>query len=198
VSVARGWLIGVGLLVAAWFVAAATPDAEQRMTEPFRVTAEIGAPAIGDNIAVTVRDVVLSEGVTAGAWSAEGNWLVVDLEAWTTRSEVPGQIGAAYLVIGDLTLSASERPTSRDSAASIFRARLHVDIPQEGSLAFELPADLAPDAVAVVQLAQDNSAGRGNPALSLEGDSVIELRVPLAGLAEVSDRALLTTGWVNP
>lgn len=194
----RGWLVGILLLVAAWFVAAATPDGEARMTDPFRVTASLGTPAVGDNLAVTIREVVVSDGVTAsGGWQAGGTWVVVDLDAWTVRTETPGAIGVAYLVLPDRTIAASERPLTLDRTATLLDSRLHVDIPQAGSLAFEVPAD-AVTGSAVLQLAQDNGAGPGDPALSLEGDSVIELPLSLSELPRVSDRALVRTGWVSP
>lgn len=194
----RGWLLGILLLVAAWFVAAATPDGEARMTDPFPVTASVGVPAAGDNLAVTIHEVVLSDGVTAsGGWQAGGTWVVVDLDAWTVRTESPGRIGVAYLVLDDRTIAASERPLTHDGAATILDARLHVDVPQTGSLAFELPAN-AVEGTAVLQIAQDNGAGAGDPTLSLEGDTVIELTVSLAELPRVSDRELVRTDWLRP
>ena len=195
---ARGWLVGVLLLVAAWFVAAATPDGEARMTDPFRVTASLGTPAAGDNLAVTIHEAVVSDGVTASSgWQAAGTWVVVDLDAWAVRTESPGSIGVAYLVLADRTIAASERPLTLDRASTLLDSRLHVDVPQTGSLAFEVPAD-AVAGTAVLQIAQDNGAGAGDPSLSLEGDSVIELPLLLSDLPRVSDRALVRTDWVTP
>jgi len=194
----RGWLLGVLLLIAAWFVAAATPDGEALMTDPFTVTAAVGAPAVGDNLAVNIREIVVSDGVSAsGGWQATGTWVVVDLDAWTVRTESPGRIGVAYLVLAHRTIAASERPLTHDSAATILDARLHVDVPQKGSLAFEIPAD-AVRGTAVLQIAQDNGAGAGDPTLSLEGGSVIELPLSLSDLPTVSGRALTPTDWVDP
>lgn len=194
----RGWLLGILLLVAAWFVAAATPDGEARMTDPFRVTASLGTPAAGDNLAVTIHEAVVSDGVTASSgWQAAGTWVVVDLDAWAVRTESPGSIGVAYLVLADRTIAASERPLTLDRASTLLDSRLHVDVPQTGSLAFEVPAD-AVAGTAVLQIAQDNGAGAGDPSLSLEGDSVIELPLSLSDLPRVSDRALVRTDWVTP
>lgn len=194
----RAWLLGLLLLVAAWFVAAATPDGEARITDPFPVAASPGTPAVGDNIAVTIHDVVVSDGVTsATGWSAAGTWLVVDLDAWAVKTEAPGFIGGAYLVFPDRTFSASERPTVRDTTASLLKARLHVDLPQSGSIAFELPSD-AVTGDAVLQLAQTNLAGPTDPAASILGDSVIEVPVALGDLDRVSNRELRRTGWMTP
>jgi len=50
----------------------------------------------------------------------------------------------------------------------------------------------------VLQIAQDNGAGAGDPTLSLEGGSVIELPLSLSDLPTVSGRALTPTDWVDP
>ena len=47
------WAIGVGLVSAAWGVAAITP-AEEKREAPFDVVVEVEEPGIGRNIAVTV------------------------------------------------------------------------------------------------------------------------------------------------
>lgn len=168
------------------------------MTDPFRVTATRDETAEGRNIAVTIHDVVVSDGVTTDSgWSATGTWLVVDLDAWALRTESPASIRAAYLLFADRIVSASERPTARDSAGSLLNAPLRVDIPQSGSIAFEIPADaVAQDAV--LQLAQGNTVGPTDPALSIEGDSVIELPLSLGDIDRVTQRELLRTEWTGP
>lgn len=194
----RAWLLGLLLLVAAWFVAAATPDGEARITDPFPVAASPGTPAVGDNIAVTIHDVVVSDGVTSETgWSATGTWLVVDLDAWAVKTETRGALGAAYLVLADRTLSASERPGARNNTTSLLKARLHVGVPQSGSIAFELPADVT-TGTAVLQVAQNNGAGATDPSLSLEGDSAIQLPLVLKDLDRVTARELRRTDWVTP
>lgn len=182
------WPLGVALVVAAWFVSGATPDGEERITDPFPVAAEIGRTAEGRNLAVTVHEATLADRVTSGGWHAEGTWLVIELDAWTTRTEAPGSLGAAFLVAGDRTFRASERPGAYDPSASLLRAGLHLGVPQSGSLAFELPADAA-DGEATLRLGLSEQ---------LAGDSVIEVAIDLAAVPHAAEVELPVTEWATP
>jgi len=174
------WTIGIGCVVIAWFVALVTPDADTAQA-PFVVSAAVGESATGRNIEVTVTDVRRAEHVAAGGWSAEGNWVVVDVEAASVLSEV--QLNRAVLVVDGTQFSASERPDS------IRQASLTAGIPLSGSLAFELPEGLdAGDASLEIALAP-----RGDTRL----DSMIVLPFELAEVAEVGDTELLATEWTN-
>jgi hypothetical protein len=188
------WATAVALLVAAWLVAAVTPDGEQRMADPFRVSAEIGTPAEGRNVGVTIRNLTLADRVTTGGWFAEGTWLVVELDAWAVHTELPASLGVAYLVLGDRTFAASERPGGYDTDASLYGTGLRVGFPQSGSLAFELPEDAATES-GTLQLALGLTSSAIDPEPSLQGDSVIELPVDLATLPHVAERALPPTEW---
>ncbi|HYI52296.1 MAG TPA: hypothetical protein VEX42_12075 [Microbacterium sp.] len=129
------WAVGAGLVAAAWGVAAVTPadDAEEA---PFPVVVELGDRGVGRNIAVTVTDVRRVESVSAGEWSAEGNWVVVDLDAEAVQSEFGTLLTLATLQVDGRTFRASERPES------LLRGGLSVGIPLSGSVAFELPEGL--------------------------------------------------------
>ncbi|MBD3940661.1 hypothetical protein IF188_02980 [Microbacterium sp. NEAU-LLC] len=176
------WTIGLIFIVAAWFVSLATPGDVQKKA-PFEVPATIGQAATGRNIAVTFTDLRRADTVNATAWSAEGNWLVVDLDAEAVLTETGASLRSAQLRIDGKQFDASERPKS------FYRGALHVGVPQSGSLAFELPADLR--------------AGEGRIELALNGvnpelDSMIVLTIDLADVPAVDETDLLTTGWTNP
>lgn len=129
------WAAGAGLVAAAWGVAAITPapDAEE---EPFVVAAAVGERAVGRNIAITVTDVTRASDVRAGEWRAEGNWVVVDLDAEAVVSEKGCLLALATLEVDGRTYRASERPES------FLGESLSVGVPQSGSVAFELADDV--------------------------------------------------------
>ena len=174
------WAVGIGLVVAAWGVAAITP-VEERREAPFEVRAAVGEAGVGRNIAVTVDDVSRSEKVTSGRWVMEGNWIVVDLDVAAVTSESGVKLGNIALVVDGVTFSASERPPSLRNAA------LHAGVPQSGSVVFELPKDL--------------DSGRGEIRFSLNTndrlDSVIVVPIDLSELSTVKNAELVKTHWSN-
>jgi hypothetical protein len=175
------WAIGAGLIVIAWFVALVTPGEEQAQA-PFVVAATLDEPAVGRNLAVTITDVRRAPEVSAAdGWAAEGNWLVVDLQAESFISE-GGVISHAMVQIDGVQFSASDRPDS------LLDAALTAGIPQTGSLAFELPEDLTAGA-ARLELAL---------ATDVRLDSMIVLSFDLAEVPFVDDTELIETGWANP
>lgn len=179
---ARLWALAATLLVAAWFVALGTPDRDAA-TAPFTVTAQLGQEASGRNIAVTVDQVRLAtEGVSDGSgWSAGGTWLVVDLSAQATVTEVAANLSYARLHLGADLYQASERPRS------LARSPLAVDIPRSGTLAFEVP----PEAV----------TGRAVLTLGLSVDprldSVIELPIDLDTVPREAEIAWERPDWTK-
>ncbi|MFB7894459.1 hypothetical protein ACFC1I_19810 [Microbacterium sp. NPDC056044] len=177
------WALAAAFLVTAWFVALATPGEEQAQS-PFVVTAAIDEPATGRNLEATVVDIRRAAEVRAhdGRWAAEGNWVVVDLEVAAVTTERFARLGHAMLEIDGVRYSASDRP------ASLVRAQLAAGIPQTGSLAFELPADLD-SGHAVLELAL-----RSDTRL----DSMIVLPFDVADAARVARAELGETGWANP
>ncbi|MFD4960101.1 hypothetical protein [Microbacterium sp. NPDC058389] len=176
------WTIGVSCIVAAWFAALVTPGTEEAQA-PFEVPASIGETVTGRNLVVTVTDLRRASEVSAHGWTAEGNWLVVDLDARSVLTEHLTSLTHTELVIDGIRFGASDRP---DSLAE--NGALAIGIPREGSLAFELPADL------------DTGAGRIELSLSEDPslDSMIVLSFDLGGVPAVDQTELLTTGWANP
>ena len=175
------WAIGGGLIVLAWFAAAVTPGEEESQA-PFPVAAAIGEPATGRNLTATVTDVRrTAQVVAADGWKAEGNWLVVDLQAGSVISE-GGVIKHAILEIGGVRFSASDRPES------LLDTAMTAGLPQTGSLAFELPQDLTTGA-GTLELAL---------ALDVRLDSVIVLSFDLADVPVVDEAEVIETGWANP
>lgn len=191
------WLAAVGLLIGAWLVAWVTPDGTRGYQEPFAVAAVIGEPAVARNLAVTVHDLTLADTVSVGGWSADGTWLVITLDAWVVHDENQAQIREAFLVLGDRTFRASERPGEYSPTASLFRAGLNLDLPRTGSITFELPADAATEA-GVLQLAFGNGATDEQSAHALLlTDAVIELPVELSAVHRVEAIELPTTEWTT-
>ncbi|WP_159500229.1 hypothetical protein [Microbacterium sp. 18062] len=175
------WTIGAGALMAAWLVALATPSQDD-VESPFAVRLELGQAAAGRNLEVTVIDVRMAREVAAGAWSAEGTWLVVDLDAQAVVAEDDALLTAATLEVGGTTYRASERP------ASLLGAALSVGIPRTGGLAFELPGD-PPTGTATLSLGLDADTRL---------DSLLELPIALDAVPRVARADLVPTGWAAP
>ncbi len=175
----QAWAAGAALLVAAWLVTLVTPPADAELA-PFAVTGDLGERVVARALTATVSHPRLAQRVTAGGWSAEGRWLVVDLELEATREEAGTRVGSATLQIGERTFRASERP------ASIAETGLHAGIPQLGSIAFELPGDLDRIGDAVLRLAEDEDTRM---------DALIEVHLDGDDVAVVAGTALRPTGW---
>jgi len=177
------WLLTVALLVVAWGVSKVTlPD--EATIAPFPVAATLGEQSTTRNLAVTVTDVRLAKRVTdAKGWSAEGSWLVVDLEAASVVTQELSTLTFAQLVIGDRTFSATDRGTT------FLAQRLITGVPRSGSLAFELPED-ALTGSATLRLGVPSGAP-GEVLL----DGVIELPVLLDDLPVDAEVLLDENGW---
>jgi hypothetical protein len=177
------WAIGAALVATAWLVALVTPGEEQPQG-PFPVAAVVGEQAAGRNISATITDLRRASTVTADGWSADGNWLVVDLDAAAVVSEHGASLRHAFIEIDGVRYSASDRPDSLVTTA------LAAGIPRSGSLAFELPADLE-TGTGTLELAL---APRGD----VRGDSMIVLSFDLADVPVADETELRETGWVSP
>jgi hypothetical protein len=173
-----GVTAGAALVAAAWGVAAITP-ADDAFESPFPITAEIGERAVGRDLAMTVTGVRRTETVRAGDWSADGNWVIVDLDAEAVVSEYGNLLSLATLDVDGRTFGASERPDS------LSRTPLAVGIPRSGSLAFELPDDVT-GGTAVLRVGVDS-----DPRL----DSVIMVEIDLDAGAIESEAELVPTDW---
>ena len=176
------WLLTAALLAAAWLVAFATPD-DSASVEPFVVPAAIGEEAVGREFALTVQQVRISDGVNApNGWSADGTWLLVDVDARSTLEQTGSLLGGAELTIGDRSFRASER------MPSMFREQVVTGVSRTGMLAFELPGDVL-TGTGVLRLSLDDDT---------RADSVAELRIDLDELERVSDAEIVATDWTNP
>lgn len=189
------WLLTAALLVAAWFATFWTPS-EDDITAPFIVTAEIGEPAVGRDIAITINDVQVSDGVfIAGEpddgdeWTAEepkwlmpGSWVILTLDAESNISQVGSTIQRAVLVIDGRTYWADERMPSLADSVSLVPG-----VPLNGNFAFEVPPDLR------------ESTGTFQISLNFDErvDSVIELTVDLSTLPIEDEVEIVKTDWAN-
>jgi hypothetical protein len=172
------WVIGIVLLAAAWGVQQITPDDDDAVV-PFTVPAAVGEKAVGRTFEITVTDVRLGDRASAPRWAADGTWLVVDVEAQARFEESGSILDQAFLQVDGVTYRASERPTS------IFREGLTTGIPRVGSLAFDLPDEVA-SRTGILRL------GLGDePRL----DSLMEVPIDLGALARQDEVELLRTGW---
>ncbi|MHC9044649.1 DUF4352 domain-containing protein [Microbacterium saperdae] len=179
------WLLTLTLLVVAWGVSKVTlPD--DSTIAPFPVAATVGEQAVTRNLAVTVTDVRLANRVTdAKGWSAEGSWLVVDLEAASVVTQELGTLSLAQLVIGDRTFSATDRGTT------LVDQRLITGVPRSGSLAFELPED-ALTGRATLRLGVPSGSYR-----EVLLDGVIDLPIALDDLPVDAEVLLDENGWAR-
>jgi hypothetical protein len=179
------WLLTAALLACAW-VMSKTPLPDDASIAPFPATAQIGEQAATRNLVATVTDVHLAHRVTdAAGWSADGTWLVVDLEAAAGVTQDLSTLSLAQLTIGERTFSATDRGTT------FVRQRLVTGVPRAGSLAFELPDDVTGDR-ATLRLGVPGAAV-GEVLL----DGVIDLPLDLSAL-RVDDEVLLAeNGWAR-
>jgi len=179
---AAPWLITAALLAAAWLVALVTPD-DSASADPFIVPVTIGEEAVGRDFSVTVQDVALADAVTgAKGWSAEGTWLVVELDAETNLDQYGMSFKGATLIIDGQSFRASER------VPSFLSTQLVTGVSQSGALAFELPDD-ARDSTAVLQLSAREDT---------RVDSIAELEIDLGELTPVADAEIRETDWTHP
>lgn len=175
------WLLTLVLLTGAWALVKITLPIGSAQA-PFPTTATIGEASHARNLTVTVTDVHAARHVAdAQGWSADGTWLVVDLEASVEQTQVGALLGLATLSIGEREFVATQR------AASLYRGGLVTGVPRSGSIAFELPAD------ALVGTATLRLALSENTVL----DGVIELPIDLDELPVEADAALHETGWAR-
>ena len=114
------------------------PVEQAPATDPGRV-ASVKIVCAPDSFKESMTAVQAAESVSAKGfgdriWTADGNWLVVDLVA-SARVEA-ASLGLATLTVDGRTWTASERPTS------MRQEWLQPGLGRSGSLAFELPASL--------------------------------------------------------
>lgn len=179
------WLLTATLLAGAWGLSKVTlPD--DAAIAPFPHAAQLGEETATRNLVVTVTDVRRADRVSdARGWSAEGTWLVVDLEAASAVTQDLSTLALAELTIGERTFSATDR------GSTFYRQSLVTGVPRSGSLAFELPADVTGD-LATLRLGLPG--GRIGEVLL---DDVIDLRIDLGALTPEPEVLLTENGWAR-
>lgn len=185
VKTVLAWALAVVLVGAAWAVTLIAPS-DDAGRDTFVTTMTDGERGAGRNIAATVTQVRTTDAVASeDDWSAEGNWLVVDLAAEAVVDQPSGYLRGAILIIGDRTFSASTRGPD---AMTLLDAQLVPGVPTSGSLMFELPDD-AFESAGVLRLSTSTTAW---------GDSILELPIDLAAAPHVDEIVVTDREWTNP
>lgn len=175
------WSLTVALLAGAWVLnTVALPDGSSEAS--FATRATIGEAATTRNLELTVTGVRAARTLTdPQGWSAEGAWLVVDLDAAATQSQYAATLGFAELTIDERTFRATER------GETFFRQRLVTGVPRSGSLAFELPDDSL-HGTAMLRLSVSSD---------VRYDGIIEIPIALEDLPIDESIVLSETGWTR-
>ncbi|MFC0673056.1 hypothetical protein [Brachybacterium hainanense] len=176
----RGALAAV-LLLAAWGIGQITlpEDAGQ---EPFVTTTGVGQGARTRNLEATVAAARTADRVSAeSGWSAEGNWLVVEVEAAAGTASGPATLALAELRVDGRTYSVTDR------TEGIAGTALVDGVPRAGSLAFELPEQQRGGAATL----------RLSGAADVRSDAVIEVPLDLGALPREQSLALTPAGWAR-
>jgi hypothetical protein len=171
-------IAGIGLLAAAYGVAATTPT-EQLVEAPFGVRGAIAEPISSAHLIATVHEVSLAHEVELGLWrgTTSGIWFVA---VATVEATV-----APTLIEADLLIDGVRYPvTWRGDGDTVDTNALDVLFPTTGPLLIELPADVLdfPGARSAVL--------RIGPFGDDRLDSVIEIVIDLTTL-DIVDRAEL-------
>lgn len=174
------WLLGAALVLGAGLVTAVTPSDED-VVGPITVHGHAGETVAARTIIATVTDATFADEVVESAWSAEGNWLVITLDASAATTEVDAAIQLATLAVDDRVFQASERPST-----SLRGTALRVGTETTGTLSFELPTELDSGA-AELRL----SPGYSTPEL----DDLVVISIDLDDLPRVSSADLVAPGW---
>lgn len=175
------WLLTAVLLAGASVLnAVALPDGSSEASFITRTT--VGEAATTRNLTLTVTDVRAARTVTsASGWSAEGTWLVVDVDAAARDSQYAARLGFAELIIGERTFRATERTDT------FYQQRLVTGVMRRGGLAFELPDD-ALTGTAALRLGIPPDA---------RYDGLIEVPIDLDDIPIENEVALPETGWAR-
>ena len=183
---AGAWVLALALVAGAGVLTAIKPG-DQAVDVPFPVDAAVGVEGTARNIAVTVHDVRFASRVTghpSGArmgtdWSADGTWLVIDLDAAAVVDEQSATLQFATLEVGGTTYSASERMTS------LLKEQLVPGLPKTGAIAFELPASVhRGPGVLFFGLRPDNRL-----------DSIVQVPVDLSRVGSASSVEIPAPAW---
>lgn len=137
---ARRWIAGIAIVAAlagSAVLVALAPD-NDGITAPFFIRGGMGDTVSGRNLTAVVNSVELADYLDikyndAGDTSTEGVWVVVDA-VLTARRDTVG-VGDAQLWIGDVHYGVSDILPAPTSLQLSYGA----DVPQRGSLVFEIP-----------------------------------------------------------
>ncbi|GAA3939045.1 hypothetical protein GCM10022383_16360 [Microbacterium soli] len=175
------WLLTLVLLAGAWALdAVALPDGASEAS--FLTPATVGHAATARNLEVTVTDVRAAERITDPlGWSADGTWVVVELDAAARDSQYGATLGHAELTVGGRTFRATER------GETFFRRLLVPGVPRSGAVAFELPPD-ARSGTASLRLGIPSDA---------RYDGLVELTIDLDDVPVEESITLPATDWTR-
>lgn len=179
------WLAASALVLAAGALTLATPP-DDALTAPFAIRGSVGETVTSRTMQVEVTGAGFADTIAVpdASWQADGNWLVIEVEASAPRSEEDASVRLVTLEIDGRLFQASERP-----AESLLQSRLHVGTAISGSLAFELPADVR-TGDGVLRL----STSSPTPLL----DDVVAITVHLDDLPTVDTIELERPDWATP
>jgi hypothetical protein len=169
---------GLGLLAAAYGVAATTP-AEELVEAPFGTRGAVGEAISASHLIVTVHAVELAGEVVLGFWSGT-TWGLCFVAEATIEATVE-----ATVVEADIFVDGVRYPvTRRGDGDTVDTSSAEVLFPTTGPLLFELPADVVEFPGARTAVLQISTFGDDRL------DSVIEIVVDLTTL-DIVDRAAL-------
>ncbi|GAA5149560.1 hypothetical protein GCM10025768_12970 [Microbacterium pseudoresistens] len=167
------WAVGAALLVLAWLAVAIAPT-DAQTEQPFRTTMPLGEQVSTRSLAGTLIDVRLTDRLLFGRWTAEGTWLVLDLELEATTA--PESLRWA-----ELERPGGEKYRATERIDSLLDEPLSAGIPQRGVLVFELPESARGEHVRVdlgAMLADTRADGLLSVEVDLaELDAMPELRL---------------------
>lgn len=143
----RRWLAGAAIIAAlagSAVLVAGAPDNED-VTAPFLIHGGIGDTVSGRNLTVVVTSVSLTQYLDikyrdAGDTSTDGVWVVVDTVMTSRLATLV--LDDAELWIGDVRYAVSEILP----APTPLQLSYGADVPQRGSLVFEIPESVPADA----------------------------------------------------
>lgn len=174
------WLLGAALVLGAGLMTAATPD-DEAVVGPITVHGQVGETVASRTIVAAVTDATFADEVAESAWDAEGNWLVITLDASAATTELDAAIQLATLAVDGRVFQASERPST-----TLRGTALRVGTDTTGTLSFELPTDLD-SGRAELRLAPSYSTP--------ELDDLVVISIELDSLPRVSSVALRAPDW---
>lgn len=134
---ALGVLAGIGLLIAAYAVAATTPGS-QLVEAPFGSRGAVGEPISSSHLIATVHEVSLARQVELGFWrgTTAGVWFVAEA---TVEATVDPTLMNVDLFVDGVRYPATSRGEGDTVDANTVAARF----PRTGPVLIELPADVA-------------------------------------------------------